>query len=133
MEAEVRYYPKAVFPSLWQRIEQLVDDGHLGASEEVFVEISQVADDLQAWCAARKTMFHAADAAIQADVARLQVDHEGFVSATGRSRGDPFVVATAIAKGATVVTQEKPSGPGGRPKSRTSVTPSTCRGMTYSG
>jgi hypothetical protein len=116
MEAEVRYYPKAVFPSLWQRIEDLVTSGDLGASEEVLVEISLVDDELHDWCRARPGMFYATDASIQSDVARLQAAYPGFVPTTGRSRGDPFVVATAIATGSIVVTQEKPTTLGGRPK-----------------
>lgn len=116
MEAEVRYYPKAVFPSLWQRIEGLVDTGELAASEEVLFEISQVDDDLHAWCRERPAMFRATDADIQADVARLQASYPGFVPTSGGSRADPFVVATALATGTTVVTQEKPSRAGGRPK-----------------
>jgi hypothetical protein len=116
MEAEVRFYPKEVFPSLWQRIEALVEAGDLGASEEVLVEISQVDDALHDWCRARPTMFRPTDTTIQADVARLQTGYPGFVPATGASRADPFVVATAIATGTTVVTQEKLSPPNGRPK-----------------
>jgi hypothetical protein len=116
MEAEVRHYPRAVFPSLWQRLETLIRDSDLVCSEEVLVELGRVDDDLYDWCRAHPHMFQPSDAAIQRDVARLQQTYAGFVPTTGSSRADPFVIAVAIRTASAVVTQERPANPGARPK-----------------
>ena len=117
MEAEVRHYPQAIFPTLWGNLQTLVDAGALVASEEVANELSRDPGTLNDWCRAHARMFVTSDARIQGHVGRLITTYTGFVLATGQSGGDPFVVAVAIEHNLTVVTQERRVGPGGgRPK-----------------
>ena len=35
------HYPPEVFPSVWQRLEELIDSGELRASEEVLYELER--------------------------------------------------------------------------------------------
>ena len=57
LDGWTRNYPPDVFPTLWQRIEELVDAGEIIASEEVYVELAKKDDDLHDWIQARKSML----------------------------------------------------------------------------
>jgi uncharacterized protein DUF4411 len=102
-----RNYPPDVFKSLWTSIETLVDHGEIIASEEVYVEIAKKDDDLHDWIQARKSMLVAPEEAIQQRVAELLGKYPRLVDTLkGRSQADPFVIATAMERGAAVVTGE---------------------------
>jgi hypothetical protein len=102
-----RNYPPDVFKTLWASIEVLVDQGEIIASEEVYVEIAKKDDDLHDWIQARKSMLVAPEEAIQERVAELLGKYPRLVDTLkGRSQADPFVIATAIERGAVVVTGE---------------------------
>jgi predicted nucleic acid-binding protein len=102
-----RNYPPDVFKTLWASIETLVDEGVIIASDEVYVEIAKKDDDLHDWIQARKAMLVAPEEAIQERVAELLGKYPRLVdTAKGRSQADPFVIATAIERGAVVVTGE---------------------------
>jgi hypothetical protein len=70
-----RFYPRDVFPSLWDAIEERITKGEIVSSEEVYVELAKQDDDLHEWI-------------------------------KNRSQADPFVIATAMFRNATVVTGE---------------------------
>jgi hypothetical protein len=102
-----RNYPIDVFKSLWISIEALVDKGEIIASEEVYVELAKKDDDLHDWIQARKSMLVAPDETIQQRVAELLGKYPRLVDTLkGRSQADPFVIATAMERGAAVVTGE---------------------------
>jgi predicted nucleic acid-binding protein len=102
-----RNYPPDVFKTLWASIETLVDEGVIIASDEVYVEIAKKDDDLHDWIQARKAMLVAPEEAIQERVAELLGKYPRLVDTLkGRSQADPFVIATAIERGAVVVTGE---------------------------
>lgn len=114
-----RSYPPDLFPSLWAKIEQLIDAGILVASEEVMEELGKKNDDVLAWAKERRHMFRplteeiqkvASEILLQEKFARL-VD-----SRTDRSRADPFVIALAKVEDHTVVTEEKNFGTPSRPR-----------------
>ena len=44
-----RDYPRDVFPTLWQNIEERVAANEIIASEEVYVELQKKDDDLHDW------------------------------------------------------------------------------------
>jgi hypothetical protein len=117
IEAWRRAYPPDTFPGLWARLEEAVESGDLFSSAEVLRELEEVDDGLAQWARDHRSMFKPLDDQVQEIAERLINDYDGFVDvASGRSDADPFVVATAIVLGATVVTQERSSGPGGHPK-----------------
>lgn len=102
-----RYYPRDVFPTLWEKVEALVAAGEIIASEEVHVEIAKKDDDLHAWMQARKAMLVPPEEAIQLLVGEILGKYPRLVDTLkGRSQADPFVIATAIERRAVVVTGE---------------------------
>lgn len=117
MDAWRRWYPLELFPSLWDKLGELVSGGKLISSEEVLRELERKEDGLFAWASNRSEMF----VPLTDDIQALTQDIlEGFPklvdSRTGKSFADPFVIATAQATGTTVVTGEKLEGSVSRPK-----------------
>lgn len=120
-----RYYRPSVFQSLWLRMDALIQEGRLFATEEVEIEIERKADHLSVWCRDRKGMFIEVDAAIQPVVSEILLAHGRLVKAlSNRSAADPFVIALAKVRGASVVTSERPSGSLDKPK-----IPDVCEAM----
>lgn len=80
------------------------------ASIEVYHELEKKDDDVFAWAKERKdAMFRDIDAGVQAQVVRLMQIYPKLVdTGKGKSGGDPFVIAQALAADPhfTVVTQE---------------------------
>jgi hypothetical protein len=102
-----RYYPRDVFPSLWQNVEERVNGGHVIASEEVYVELQKKDDDLHEWMKQRKLMLIPANESIQRRVAEVLATYPRLVDMLkGRSQADPFVIATAVETSSIVVTGE---------------------------
>jgi hypothetical protein len=102
-----RHYPRDVFPSLWQNVEQRVSGSDIIASEEVYVEVQKKDDDLHDWMKQRKFMFIPANESIQRRVADVLATYPRLVDTLkGRSQADPFVIATAVETGSIVVTGE---------------------------
>ena len=66
-----RYYPRDVFPSLWQNVEERVNGSDIIASEEVYVEVQKKDDDLHKWMKQRKFMLIPANESIQGRVAQV--------------------------------------------------------------
>lgn len=111
IHAANRAYPLRRFPKLWAEIEALVEAGRLVMSIEVYHELERKDDDLFAWCKARKeTLCRDIDDEVQAHVIRLMRTYPRLVDTSkGKSGGDPFVLAQALATTPylIVVTEEK--------------------------
>lgn len=114
MEAWVRYYPPDVFPTLWERIEELIEERRFVATDEVLHELEKKEDELHNWASQRAGMFVPLDEKLQKRAAQIINDYDSLTN-TDRTRGtaDPFVIALAMEQGLTVVTAEssKPSKP----------------------
>ncbi len=117
LDGWVRHYPPDVFPALWSRIDQLIEDGRLIATVEVLVEIERKDDDLFAWVKKRKdALFIQIDEPIQLVVADILAQFPKLVDTRrNRSAADPFVIALAQFRSATVVTGERPTNTPHRP------------------
>ena len=106
-----RHYPPDVFPTLWAKIDALITAGEIISSEEVYFELERKSDDLHDWVKGRKQMLVALDEAIQMRAVALLGEYPRLVDTLrGRSKADPFVVATAMERNAVVVTGEIISG-----------------------
>ena len=49
LNAFIRVYPPDVFPKLWEKINTLIHDGHLKATEMVLEELKRKDDDAYKW------------------------------------------------------------------------------------
>ena len=104
-----RHYPRDVFPSLWAKLEELIAKGEIIASEEVYWELQRKSDDLHDWIKDRKQMLVPLEEAIQYRATELLAEFPRLVDTLrGRSKADPFVIATALERDAVVVTGESP-------------------------
>jgi len=112
-----RHYPADVFPSLWSKLDGLIAAGEIISSEEVYLELKRKDDDLHAWIQARKQMLVPLDEAIQVCAVELLDEFPRLVDTLrGRSKADPFVIATSMVRGATVVTGEPLTGKLDKPR-----------------
>jgi hypothetical protein len=129
LDAWIRYYPIDLFPSFWNRFEEMCKDGVGMAIELIEREISKKDDGCIKWFKRRKmeSFFHEIDNNIQNSVSiilkntnyqRLVEDKRGTFAA------DPFVIAFAQVKNLIVVTGEKPSNKLLKPK-----IPDVCKDM----
>lgn len=107
-----RFYPPANFPALWDRVDELIGQGRLLISEEVWLEARAVDAPLKDWCdeEARAQAVVATNAEVAVAVGEIMEAFPQWAVA-GRNRADPFVVGLAECTGAVVVTGEKPGGP----------------------
>jgi len=107
LDGWTRHYPRDVFPGVWDAIEEKVETGEIISSEEVYVELAKQDDDLHEWIKGRKQMLVAPEKPIQEIVAELLGKYPRLVDTLkNRSQADPFVIATAMFRKATVVTGE---------------------------
>ena len=118
-----RDYPIEHFPKIWGWIEQMGQRGIVGMSEVVFKELEKGGDECFDWFKERKTDFvHPNNDDVQKELDRLVNTYSNFGLITGKNEGDPFVVALAIVKDCTVVTNESMSNNMNGPK-----VPDVCR------
>ena len=108
------FYP-ATFATLWNQIDALVANGTIVSVREVFNELHNYndADFIQDWAKQHKAVFDKPSNAellvVQQILAiphfQLLISNKAILK--GTPVADPFVVAAAKIKGATVVTQER--------------------------
>ncbi|MDR2733509.1 MAG: DUF4411 family protein [Spirochaetota bacterium] len=106
-----RVYPVDVFGTLWAKIEKVIDDGAAISSDEVLGELSIDGDALFKWANKRKHIFIRSDDNIQLKVREILKNYPDILTGTRKANGaDPFVIALAILKSCTVVSDETFSG-----------------------
>jgi len=112
-----RHYPPDVFPTLWAQIDVSIAAGEIFSSEEVYVELQKKADELHDWVKDRKQMLVPLSEEIQLIAVDLLREFPRLVDTLrGRSKADPFVIATAIDRRASVVTGEPVTGRMNKPR-----------------
>lgn len=106
-----RAYPPKRFAGLWARLDDLINDGRLLASIEVYNELEKKDDEIYGWAKERKeTLFREIDDDVQDSVVHIMGTYPKLVdTGKGKSGGDPFVIAQARSAQpySTVVSQEK--------------------------
>jgi hypothetical protein len=108
LECWSRYYPIDVFPGIWERLHWMIEAGDLFAPDEVHEETKKKDDDLAAWVKDRSQMFVPLGSNVQAGTTEILAEFLELVKAlSGRNQADPFVIALARVRAATVVTQER--------------------------
>lgn len=105
-----RRQPLDIFPSLWNKIGELMDAGIIISSQEVYDEIIIGGDDLEKWAKSRKESFLPPDVSVQQEVRTILSTHRGLVEGgKKKNSADPFVIALAKQQQCKVVTEEVPT------------------------
>ena len=116
LDGWMRWYPPDVFPSVWQRFDQLIEAGSVVAPDEVLRELARRDDELHDWCNQHPKLFVPLDEAIQYSTLEVLNQFPRMVDQRpGKNLADPFVVALAKVRQLTVVTGEL-GGTQDRPK-----------------
>lgn len=108
--------PEDVWPTFWMRMAELIRDGKIFTSEKVKEEIERGRDELTQWMKANATLgFYCS---VDGDVLSKYSEVQNWAQSTGRFTpvalddfarvADAYLVATAAAKGWTLVTYEVP-------------------------
>ncbi|MBQ9683447.1 MAG: DUF4411 family protein [Neisseriaceae bacterium] len=107
------FYP-AIFGSIWQKIDELVEHEEMISTKEVFNELKRqdISKELQEWVKNKKSIFKkptAEETEFVSEILRTQ-NFAGLIGKKQQLKGqpvaDPFVVACAKQYNATVVTEE---------------------------
>jgi hypothetical protein len=112
-----RYYPPRNFPQLVDRVDEIMQEGRVLISEEVWVEIDSKDAAAKEWCEPRLgDLVVPTDLDVVKQVQAILTSHPKLVGALkNRSGADPFVIAVAMLCDSTVVTGELP-GTENRPR-----------------
>lgn len=111
VEASDVLYPMENFPSLWDKIEELIRNNRLKMSQPVFEE-AMGNYDLEDWCDTKGLQSFLelkVDVSVQNYVRTILKDYSGMINARkNKSGANPWVVALAMQYlGVVVVTEEK--------------------------
>ena len=105
-----KFYPPDIFPSLWDKLDGLIEIQEAIATEEVLLELEKQDDEVYKWALDRASMFIPTDEEIQQRVTSILARFPRLIDTRkNRSGADPFVIAVAQIKTCTVVTYEKRS------------------------
>jgi len=108
-----RYYPRdiSVFKPIWERIDALIDDGTIVATEFVKVELERKDDEVLEYVKSKQNLIIPLDDEQQDHVAEIVNRFPNWINPhSQRNKADPFVMALARSMGLTVVTYEKNGG-----------------------
>ena len=114
------YYPE-VFPTFWESIDSVVENGIASSVDEVYGELKQYGgeqDHLINWAKRNKRIFTKPTLDEQGNVGKIFTipEFRRIMTRQKQLRGgpfaDPFVIAKAIATGGIVVTGELPTNKG---------------------
>jgi hypothetical protein len=95
------------YPTFWERLDQLISNHELRASEEVLEDLSKKDDDVYDWARLRPGMFVPLYEDIQRAVKAMMKRFPRIIdSRRNRSGSDPWVIALAQVENLTVITLE---------------------------
>lgn len=102
-----RRQPLDIYPSLWNKIGELMEDGIIISSQEVYDEISIGGDELEKWAKEHKQFFWPSEMNVQNEVREILKNFRGLVEGgKKKNSADPFVIALAKENFCKVVTEE---------------------------
>jgi len=99
---------KKSFAHIWDKFDELFESGVLVSSIEIFDELKD--KELQEWAKNHKESFLPLDEGTQRETTKILAAYPTLVKIRPKgasSNGDPFLIATAIQNGCTVITDEK--------------------------
>jgi len=110
-------FPPETFPTLWERIADMIESGSIRCVDVVRDELSVRDDSVHAWVKSQPGLFVPLTPQIQQATRIVLSRHPRLVGiGNGRSGADPFVIGLALANRGTVVTEERASGNLTKPK-----------------
>ena len=116
-----RFTPMDVYPTVWDRLESLVDERRLMAPVQVLYEIRSGSDALVSWARAHGEMFRPVDRAVMLTAQQILGEYPSLAKRRDRNDADAFIIGLAISvmkpeqrrltpSKAVVVTEEKLKG-----------------------
>lgn len=106
-----RFYPRDIFPRLWENIEESTAEGRSCICQAVLLEVFRGGDGLYDWAKDLPNFVCPPTEEELAVVAEIAHTHQEWVRGTV-NEADPFVIAHAKIEGSEVVTEESRKGPG---------------------
>ena len=120
-----RMQPIDVYPSVWEKVSEFMEEGIIISSHEVYEEITIGDDELVLWAKKREKFFVLSDEKIQMEVREILKHFRGLVEGgKKKNSADPFVIAVAKRYGGKVVTTETMAGADQPPK-----IPNVCKAL----
>ncbi len=108
---DFKHYYEDVFVSLWDRFEELIEEGSLVSSIEVYRELKKRDDEATGIADKYKHIFLKPEMEEQKHVREILLSHRELIRfkniAGGTPVADPFLIAQAICKKAALITTEK--------------------------
>lgn len=107
-----RYYPKDIFPTLWEKIEACIHNEEiLFAPRQVLVELERKDDDIYKWAKKNKEMFLDLNLQEQEIAKDILTKFPKLVDTSAEKEdADPFLIALAKVKRWTVISSEVTGG-----------------------
>ena len=88
--------PRDIYPSVWNKIDELMANGTIISSREVYDELTRSDDSLSEWAKSKKEYFLPSEIPIQERVRKILSEHRGLVEGGKKqNNADPFVIALA--------------------------------------
>lgn len=99
--------PRDIYPSVWNKIDELMANGTIISSREVYDELTRSDDSLSEWAKSKKEYFLPSEIPIQERVSKILSEHRGLVEGGKKqNNADPFVIALAQENNCALVTEE---------------------------
>ena len=106
-----KHYYEEIFSSLWQSLEELVNNNELFSVREVFNEVSRQDDKVVEWCKKHKQIFLIPDEVELKLVSDILSKHKELIKKknilSGSPDADPFLIAVARNRNYKLITEEK--------------------------
>ena len=107
------YYSVELCPDYWDILDDMAQNDAVFCTREVKREIEKIDDALKEWAKNRPHLFREVSNEVQTHLRAILNEFPRLVDTTkDRSMADPWVIAHALAEGATVVTKEMPTPTG---------------------
>jgi len=106
----LKHYPKDLFPTIWQKIEELAKNEQLISPLEVYREVSYVKDKICMWCVKHKFIFIDPDNNQRRALPQVKKEYDKShwdfqIQKTG-AWADPWVIILAMSRKGVVVADE---------------------------
>jgi len=108
----IRYpgYPRELFPTIWDKLEDMVKSGSLISHIEVYKEIEKRKDSIYEWCKQYRAMFKNIDEYQIVEIGKIKTRYNPAYWDMEINKpywADPWVIALSICESAILITDEK--------------------------